>query len=250
MQRRFSLLLRFTTIIFPGFLLLFAVNCYSRQFKKSQPFVGHFPKLFLPNGSEYNLGLVMEDTKYSKDLTVGNCGSGTLILTGIRTSCGCTVANASSDTIAPGDSVLLHIVVNTRDFIDGPVKKDVYFETNDSTHRHVDIILHLVIRSIIQCIPTYINFSNIAKGDSSLRSELIKNNTDTTITIDSIISKNSQIITKYKKIILSPGDSASFTAIMRSSIPGNVIGQVDIYTDYSPKRDIKLSYLGYVKKGQ
>lgn len=206
------------------------------------------PKLSIPQGKVYQLGLVREDTKVSKDLLIQNIGTDTLKLSGIRTSCGCTVAKVTTANIAPGDSTSLHIIINTKDFIDGPVKKDVYFETNDVLQPKVDVVMNIDIRSIIQCLPRYISFSNVAYGDSSIRQEYIKNNTDSTIIIENVISKSPEVSTRFSSVSVAPGDSTAFTAIMHATKLGNLIGQLEIKTNHPQKPSIQVSYIGYVHK--
>jgi hypothetical protein len=205
------------------------------------------PKLEIIGGREFILGVIPEDTIVHKTLVVKNSGTDTLRIEHVRTSCGCTVAKPSSDRVAPNDSMEIPVSFNTKNF-DGPVKKEIYFETNDSTSLRVDIVLLADIKALIEMRPHYLNFHEMNLNTPVVRYDTIKNNTSVTIRFDSIIVHNSQIIAKIRDTSLAAGRTTILETTVFPQKTGNIVGQMDIRTDYPSKPVLSLSYVGYVKK--
>jgi hypothetical protein len=205
------------------------------------------PKLEIIGGREFVLGVIPEDTVVHKTLIVKNSGTDTLRIENVRTSCGCTVAKPASDRVAPSDSMEISVSFNTKNF-DGPVKKEVYFETNDSTSLRVDVALLADIKALIEMRPHYINFREMNLNTTVVRYDTLKNNTSVPVRFDSIITHNSQIIAKIHDMLLAPGRTTILESVLVPQKSGNIVGQMEIKTDFPSKRTLSLSYIGYVKK--
>lgn len=111
--------------IIPGrFLFLFltfwlSLNLLSAQqprvsFKET---VHRFPK-------------VKEGTKLKHEFIFTNSGNAPLVIRRVTTSCGCTAALISADTIPPGKEGKISVEFDTRGYF-GQVTKQIYVESND-----------------------------------------------------------------------------------------------------------------------
>ncbi|MFI5253528.1 MAG: DUF1573 domain-containing protein [Bacteroidota bacterium] len=205
------------------------------------------PKIEIAGGTTFTLGVVPEDTIVHKIITVRNTGDDTLLVQHVRTSCGCTVAKPASDRVPPHDSMEIPVSFNTKNF-DGPVKKEVYFETNDSSSLKMDIVLNAIIKAIIETRPHYITFNETNLNSKVIRFDTLRNNTNVPIRIDSIITHDSQVTASVENKILEPQHSTLLKAILTPVKLGNVVQRLEIKTDYPQKPSVEITYVGYVRK--
>jgi hypothetical protein len=62
----------------------------------------------------YEFGTINEGDKIDGSFTIYNKGKANLVITGARSSCGCTVPSWPKEAIKPGDSARLNFVFNSR----------------------------------------------------------------------------------------------------------------------------------------
>ncbi|HLX11671.1 MAG TPA: DUF1573 domain-containing protein, partial [Bacteroidota bacterium] len=89
------------------------------------------PKLEVVGGTHYDLGIINEGVVVTRRVVFKNTGTDSLRIDSITTSCGCTLAKPSSNVAASGDSLSLTITFDTKN-LSGPVRKHIFFYTNDS----------------------------------------------------------------------------------------------------------------------
>ncbi|GAG63660.1 unnamed protein product, partial [marine sediment metagenome] len=107
-------------VVIIGALLIF----YNIQNKSAQP-----PTISLSE-EEWDFGKIKEDERPVHIFTIKNTGREELIISRVRSSCGCAVTMLSSDNIQPGKSAELKVTFNPTGY-NGLVKKDIYIESND-----------------------------------------------------------------------------------------------------------------------
>ena len=76
--------------------------------------------------------------------TFTNTGEGTLIISDIKVSCGCTVIVDFAKEIKPGESSYIGGNFNSNGY-SGEVKRTVTFKTNDPKNSQVELIIKAVI---------------------------------------------------------------------------------------------------------
>lgn len=83
--------------------------------------------------TEFDFGDVKIGEIVNRDLIVSNTGSGTLIIEGITTSCGCTTAEIDDLQIQPGASTTLHITFDggAHGDVTALYTRQVFIATND-----------------------------------------------------------------------------------------------------------------------
>ncbi|MDO8581627.1 MAG: DUF1573 domain-containing protein [bacterium] len=156
--------------IFLGVILVTTIAITSQTPTPSAPIAaipGQEPQLVLSDTS-VDLGTMNVSEERSKDITLTNTGNGPLIISRIRTSCNCTLADITingvtmsgfnmeahnsfvlkrwTGTIAPGESATLKAIY--RPFVmpvQGPVERIVSFNTNDPQNPAVEITLRAVV---------------------------------------------------------------------------------------------------------
>jgi hypothetical protein len=92
------------------------------------------------NKTEFDFGTIPNTRPVSQTFQVRNAGQGTLKITGVSTSCGCTTAGLSSNVIPPGQRADLTVTFDA-DFhpTNGLVSRLVWFATNDPSQPWVEV---------------------------------------------------------------------------------------------------------------
>ncbi|MDD5691990.1 MAG: DUF1573 domain-containing protein [Candidatus Omnitrophica bacterium] len=80
---------------------------------------------------EWDFGRIKEGVVVKHDFTFKNETSGILKITGINSSCGCTVSQAGKNSLAPGESTMINVVFNSKGYL-GEIKQFVYVNTDDT----------------------------------------------------------------------------------------------------------------------
>jgi hypothetical protein len=114
-------------------LLAFATLAPSHhvQAKPGRPRLKLIPSIF-------DFGFMPTGVKVSTRFWLGNSGSDTLRIAEVKPMCGCTTAPLKKNLVAPGDSVPLDVVFDSKN-ITGVVNKKVTINSNDSTHGPTEI---------------------------------------------------------------------------------------------------------------
>jgi hypothetical protein len=114
---------------------------------RSVPAGASAPSLDLPSAS-YDFGLVYSSWNLVHTFAVQNRGEVDLVIDNLVTSCGCTVAELSSDVIPPGKRADLTVTFDA-DFhpTSGEVTRLVWFATNDPAQPWVEVRIAANVRS-------------------------------------------------------------------------------------------------------
>lgn len=82
----------------------------------------------------YDFGVVIEGDVVSHAFEIENTGDGTLSITRLSTSCGCTVTTLTDRELEPGDVRRIEVHVNTSGFAGQTISKRVSVFSNDPDH--------------------------------------------------------------------------------------------------------------------
>jgi len=92
-----------------------------------------------PNAPEITLdktvhdyGTIKKDANGSCEFTFKNTGKEPLVLSNVKSSCGCTVPSWSKDPILPGKSGVIKVVYDTKKV--GPISKTITVMSNAKTN--------------------------------------------------------------------------------------------------------------------
>jgi Protein of unknown function (DUF1573) len=132
---------------------------------------GGQPKVQLidPN---YNFGSVTNGVPVTHTFKIRNAGTGTLIIGGVNTSCGCTAAKPTKSTLAPGEESDIKVTFDTR-FEKGPSTRTITVLTNDPKHPQSELTLKGDVKVQVAANPSEIAFGNVKHGTEPTRQVLI-----------------------------------------------------------------------------
>ena len=220
---------------------------YNIQNQSSQP-----PTISLSE-EEWDFGKVKEDERPVHIFTIKNIGREELVISRVRSSCGCAATMLSSDNIQPGKSSELKVTFNPTGF-NGIVKKDITIESNDPQLPKTKV----TIIAEVEPIPSPQAFFSdsqwdlglISQGDLPAFTFTIENKGELDLIIDKVdASEYIQYDTKIPLIIL-PGEKQEVIFTYNSSQHelGDVRESVRIYCNDPSRKALSLRIAGYIKE--
>lgn len=108
-------------------------------------------------------GSVAKGDKVAQDFEIRNDGPGTLEITDVKASCGCTVASFDK-SIPAGKSGKVHVVVDTVTFT-GPISKGVTVYTSDPANPQIELTVRAKIEPYIAVKPGYARYV-VVRGEA------------------------------------------------------------------------------------
>jgi hypothetical protein len=106
-----------------------------------------------------DVGKVMKGEKISVVFELRNEGTDELVLTDVRPTCGCTVANYDAK-IAPGKTGKVHAEVDTAEF-SGPISKTITVLSNDAANPRLTLTIKAVVEQAVRLQPGFARFNYV-----------------------------------------------------------------------------------------
>jgi hypothetical protein len=217
------------------------------QNKSSQP-----PSISFSE-EEWDFGKIKEDERPVHIFTIKNTGREELIISRVRSSCGCAAAMLSSDNIQPGKSSELKVTFNPTGY-NGLVKKDIYIESNDPQLPKTKITVIIEVEPI-PSPKAFLSNSQwdlglISQGDLPAFTFTIENKGELDLIIDKIdASEYIQYDIEIPLTIL-PGEKQEVIFAYDSSQHelGEVRESVRIYCNDPRRKAFSLRVDGYIKE--
>ncbi len=116
----------------------------------------------------YDAGETWEGESISHIFTFTNIGDAELKISRVRTTCGCTASNLSSDTIAPGESGEIRATFNTRGYR-GRTTQPVFIHSNDRQNPTARVEIVTTIKTVAAFDPRNVQFGRVVQGQPAVR---------------------------------------------------------------------------------
>ncbi len=173
-----------------------------------------------------------------------NQGSGELIITSVKSSCGCTAALVSKSNLFKGEDGEVKVKFNPGRFI-GRVSKSVTVNSNDPENSTYKLTITGEIVEEVCVNPRQINFGMIRKGDSCARNIEIKTTPELDIEIKKVESPNPYIFITQNKT--SAKNVYNYlVSIEKYDYIGKFKGIIFIYTSSSRQERIDVPFSGEI----
>ena len=97
--------------------------------------------------TEFDLGTVPNTEPVSRTFQVRNTGQGTLEITGVSTSCGCTTAQVDRDRLGPGETANLTVTYDPQahDGQTGRFMRVVYIRSDDPETPEASLTIRVTV---------------------------------------------------------------------------------------------------------
>ena len=198
-----------------------------------------------------DFGVVDQGSVLSHTFQFTNKGDDALTVS-VRSSCGCTAALLTDNTILPGEIGKINIEYSTSDVEKGQKTQKIFVRSNDPDERIVTLLLSTTLKGSISIIPERLWLDKVAMNESITREILVFDSGDGTLEIEEIIvppgisadigssrEEKSIKVIPVSLSISSPEKSGNFEQLViiktndarRSDIPLRISGEVtsDIY---------------------
>lgn len=138
----------------------------------------------------HNFGSITDVTKQTCTFPFTNTGDETLIISEIKTSCGCTATSLSKNEFLPGESSEIEVSFSPKG--NGRQSKTITVISNATSNSVRTLSIIAEITPIIILDPVYLRFGTIALGENHTRIVTVKGRYPQMI-VDSIVAPNSFI---------------------------------------------------------
>jgi hypothetical protein len=152
----------------------------------------------------FDFGTIAQGKKVDHVFVLKNSGDSLLTIGQVSTSCGCTVADVTSRSVAPGKNSEIHVTFNSMNF-SGNVSKSVTVQTNDPGRSVYTLILKGAVIEEIEVSPKQLNLGNIKIGSRKAVALKIENRGKQQVMITSVKSTIPQVTVKLMKTSVKPG---------------------------------------------
>ena len=120
----------------------------------------------------YDFGTVLNATPVTHVFKLLNTGTGTLIVAGVQTSCGCTAAKPTKSQVAPGEESDIAVSFDTR-FDKGPATRTITVFTNDPQAQKIVLTLKGDVKVQVEAAPAQVAFGDVKRGVEQSRQVLL-----------------------------------------------------------------------------
>ncbi|MFK5927564.1 MAG: DUF1573 domain-containing protein [Desulfuromusa sp.] len=188
----------------------------------------------------YDLGEIIQGTESTHTFRFQNAGDQILVISRLRSSCGCTAALLTTRRLAPGAMGELKLTFNSQGFR-GPVQKMVTFETNDPKHSAVTFSLQGKVTAELFLQPQRVNWGIVEKN-VPLRAELeIINASPQAITLQTPEVTSTGIVAELSSLTIDPGERAQLK--IAGEFPEGkkrLAGYIIINSDFPHRSQLKV----------
>ena len=119
----------------------------------------------------FDFGERDSDTTVNHEFVLRNSGAAPLVISGVRSSCGCTVASMKQKTLQPGEQTLVEAKFNLKGRR-GRQQKSIQIQSNDPTKPQMHLWMKGTAVAELSPEPLYVNFGNIE--EESAKTQNIK----------------------------------------------------------------------------
>ncbi len=165
------------------------------------------PKLEVIGGETIDAGSHTRGQAVHYDIRFKNTGDADLHINSVSTSCGCSTALASSDTIKAGEDGSIDFNFNGNGF--GPVAKNVFINTNENGNS-----VHTLLVTMNMVDPLTLNPASImtqAKvGEEVKQTATLQNSSDKEVSISEVSSNSPVVKVTSDKTTIGTGEMVSF----------------------------------------
>jgi Protein of unknown function (DUF1573)/Flagellar-associated PapD-like len=120
----------------------------------------------------YDFGTVLNAVPVAHVFKIRNAGTGTLIIGGVQTSCGCTAAKPTKKEVPPGDSSEVAVTFDTR-FDKGPATRTITVFTNDPKAPKIVLTMKGDVKVQVEATPGQVAFGDVKHGVEETRRVLL-----------------------------------------------------------------------------
>ncbi|MBT3878348.1 MAG: DUF1573 domain-containing protein [Candidatus Scalindua sp.] len=200
------------------------------------------PTIFF-NNPDFDFGQIYKDQKVEHIYTFENRGKDTLKIKKVRTSCGCTAAILTADTILPGETGEIKATFSSGS-ASGNIKKSITVSSNDpDTPKYRLTIFGEIIKDLI-IKPEHIDFGSVSTGEKISKTVSIKSQTEPDFKIKKITPSKPFIDAKI--VAVKNGEYIIEITLNRNSVIGRLSGGIYLETNSQIESKVNIPFFGEI----
>ncbi|HLX38467.1 MAG TPA: DUF1573 domain-containing protein [Candidatus Binataceae bacterium] len=137
---------------------------------------GPQPKVLVENPL-FDFGTATEATMVNHTFRLKNVGKGRLVITGVKTSCGCTAAKPDKNTLGPGEETEIAVGFDTH-FQKGHQVRTITAMTNDPNTPQAIMTIQGVVKRQVSATPDDVAFGKVKQGTEVTKEVIISDLTN------------------------------------------------------------------------
>jgi Protein of unknown function (DUF1573)/Flagellar-associated PapD-like len=195
---------------------------------------GPQPKVQVENPL-YDFGTATEATMVNHTFKLKNVGQGRLVISHVKTSCGCTAAKPSQNTLAPGEETEINVGFDTH-FQKGHQVRMITAFTNDPDTPEAIMTMQGTVKQQVSATPADVAFGNVKQGTEVTKEVVISDLTGRKdpFTVTDVSNSNPAIkVEKAPRTDGKPGVTLKIT-VTKAMAPGAFDDTVKMITSRIP----------------
>lgn len=179
-------------------------------------FVHAAPKL-LVDQADYNFGSVPQGERVLHTFKFMNTGDEPLVISKVRSSCGCTAVLLSEKRLEPGEEGELQANFDSARFR-GSVNKKIYLYSNDPLVPVKPLQIKGQVLELFSLAPRQVNFGVVKPGETFEKQVSLENRTEEPLLIVAVESTSPQLQARFDEQL--PAGEASEVYVSLKPKPG------------------------------
>jgi hypothetical protein len=191
----------------------------------------------------WDFGHVPKAGKVVHTYLVKSVGEDTLIIAKVRTTCGCTSAPLSRDTLAPGETARLDVVFDPAKVMVGETTKRLHVVCNDPNNPLAEIRFRAKIgdgSSLVRITPAFVDFDTVLAGTRTSRTLIIENTSGEKLSLTRVEGPGDGVDLDLRNQTLQPGQSVQAVLQLRDgAVSGGI--QTSLTLDFECSKTARVT---------
>lgn len=137
---------------------------------------GPQPKVLVENPL-YDFGSATEATMVNHTFKIKNVGQGRLVISHVKTSCGCTAAKPDKNTLGPGEETEISVGFDTH-FQKGHQVRTITAFTNDPSTPEAIMTMQGIVKQEVSATPAEVAFGKVKQGSEVTKEVIVSDLTN------------------------------------------------------------------------
>jgi hypothetical protein len=188
----------------------------------------------------WDFGHIPKAGKVVHTYEIKSVGEDTLFIAKVRTTCGCTSAPLSRDTLAPGEKATLDVIFDPAKVMVGETTKRLHVVCNDPNNPLAEIRFTAKIghgSSLVKVTPALVDFDTLSSGTQTLT---IENTSGEMLSMTRVEGPAEGVDVNLKNQVLQPGQSIQATLRLKDKpTSGNI--QTSLTLDFECSKVARIT---------
>jgi hypothetical protein len=191
-----------------------------------------------------DLGPTVEGGSYTGRFTFANLGTSTLRVGTPETTCGCTVASVTPDTLKQGEMGEIQFTLDLTN-LRGPTEKTITVPSNDPANPKVTLTIKTDIKPVFDVAPQLLAFGDVEAGETVKAVVTVKRVDGRKLAISQVAASSEFIRVQVEPVEESEGKEARLVVTATANgKPQTVSDLLQIYVEGSPKPVLFVAMAG------